>query len=100
MLAPLHVGTEASGTGNMKFMVGLHAARVWFASLGHGLPLCAPALQQINGAMTVGTWDGANCEIGGLVGEENIYIFGMRVEEVEELKAKGYVQMLGPSSPA
>ncbi len=57
-------GTEASGTGNMKFA--------------------------LNGALTIGTWDGANIEMAQAMGQDNMFVFGLRSDAVQELKEKGY----------
>jgi starch phosphorylase len=57
-------GTEASGTGNMKFA--------------------------LNGAITIGTWDGANIEMAQSMGEDNMFVFGLRADAVAQVKALGY----------
>jgi len=57
-------GTEASGTGNMKFA--------------------------LNGALTIGTWDGANIEMAQAFGPENMFVFGLRADAVARSKSLGY----------
>jgi len=57
-------GTEASGTGNMKFAM--------------------------NGALTIGTWDGANIEMAEMIGTDDVFVFGRRVEDIAGMRAAGY----------
>ena len=67
-------GKEASGTGNMKFMM--------------------------NGAITIGTYDGANIEILDAVGEDNFFLFGLRADEVETLRPNYQPQSYVDNNPA
>jgi starch phosphorylase len=68
-------GTEASGTGNMKFA--------------------------LNGALTIGTWDGANIEMAEAIGADELFVFGLRADEVARRKAEGHdPRWLAEADPA
>ncbi|OHT07542.1 glycogen/starch/alpha-glucan phosphorylases family protein [Tritrichomonas foetus] len=63
-------GTEASGTSNMKFA--------------------------FNSSLIIGTWDGANIEIGDAIGNENVFFFGAKADQVDELKATSHNRPINP----
>ena len=82
-------GTEASGTGNMKFMV-LKSLKDFSLQISF---FKRKIFFKLNGALTIGTLDGANVEMAEEVGNDNIFIFGMTVDEVEDLRRKGYLNI-------